>query len=157
VDDFAAGHVRSSVNVGFDGRFAETVGMVASSATVVRGAVRTRSRNSAGSVAGRGRRDPDRHPQGYIDSNVAYTGRGMCMIAITLPPAVSAQEPACGPDSGPVVALIGFSRAWLAVPRSGGERHGRAWVLEIVTGVGQIEAFVGQREIGDDRVRHGDR
>jgi hydroxyacylglutathione hydrolase len=29
VDDFAAGHLRSSVNVGFDGRFAETGGMVA--------------------------------------------------------------------------------------------------------------------------------
>ncbi|MFV9635213.1 MBL fold metallo-hydrolase [Mycobacterium neumannii] len=29
VDDFAAGHLRGSVNVGFDGRFAETVGMVA--------------------------------------------------------------------------------------------------------------------------------
>ncbi|MEE2032343.1 MBL fold metallo-hydrolase [Rhodococcus chondri] len=29
VDDFAAGHVRGSVNVGFDGRFAETGGMVA--------------------------------------------------------------------------------------------------------------------------------
>ncbi|WP_016881483.1 MULTISPECIES: MBL fold metallo-hydrolase [unclassified Rhodococcus (in: high G+C Gram-positive bacteria)] len=28
-DDFAAGHVRGSVNVGFDGRFAETGGMVA--------------------------------------------------------------------------------------------------------------------------------
>ncbi|SMG39180.1 Glyoxylase, beta-lactamase superfamily II [Rhodococcus rhodochrous J3] len=29
VDDFAAGHLRGSVNVGFDGRFAETGGMVA--------------------------------------------------------------------------------------------------------------------------------
>ncbi|UUO01958.1 rhodanese-like domain-containing protein [Mycolicibacterium novocastrense] len=29
VDDFAAGHLRGSVNVGFDGRFAETAGMVA--------------------------------------------------------------------------------------------------------------------------------
>ncbi|WP_094288289.1 MBL fold metallo-hydrolase [Mycobacterium lehmannii] len=29
VDDFAEGHLRGSVNVGFDGRFAETVGMVA--------------------------------------------------------------------------------------------------------------------------------
>ena len=29
VDDFAAGHLRMSVNVGFDGRFAETGGMVA--------------------------------------------------------------------------------------------------------------------------------
>jgi glyoxylase-like metal-dependent hydrolase (beta-lactamase superfamily II)/rhodanese-related sulfurtransferase len=29
VDDFAAGHMRGSVNVGFDGRFAETGGMVA--------------------------------------------------------------------------------------------------------------------------------
>ncbi|MDX1881975.1 MBL fold metallo-hydrolase [Mycolicibacterium sp. 120270] len=29
VDDFAVGHVRGSVNVGFDGRFAETGGMVA--------------------------------------------------------------------------------------------------------------------------------
>ena len=29
VDDFAAGHLRGSVNVGFDGRFAETSGMVA--------------------------------------------------------------------------------------------------------------------------------
>lgn len=29
VDDFAAGHLRTSVNVGFDGRFAETGGMVA--------------------------------------------------------------------------------------------------------------------------------
>jgi rhodanese-related sulfurtransferase len=28
VDDFAAGHLRGSVNVGFDGRFAETAGMV---------------------------------------------------------------------------------------------------------------------------------
>lgn len=28
-DDFAAGHVRGSINVGFDGRFAETGGMVA--------------------------------------------------------------------------------------------------------------------------------
>jgi rhodanese-related sulfurtransferase len=28
VDDFAAGHLRGSVNVGFDGRFAETSGMV---------------------------------------------------------------------------------------------------------------------------------
>jgi rhodanese-related sulfurtransferase len=28
-DDFAAGHLRGSVNVGFDGRFAETAGMVA--------------------------------------------------------------------------------------------------------------------------------
>ena len=28
VDDFAAGHLRGSVNVGFDGRFAETGGMV---------------------------------------------------------------------------------------------------------------------------------
>lgn len=30
VEDFAAGHLRGSVNVGFDGRFAETGGMVAS-------------------------------------------------------------------------------------------------------------------------------
>jgi hydroxyacylglutathione hydrolase len=29
VDDFAAGHLRGSINVGFDGRFAETGGMVA--------------------------------------------------------------------------------------------------------------------------------
>src|SRR5829696_5117053 len=29
VDDFAAGHLRGAVNVGFDGRFAETAGMVA--------------------------------------------------------------------------------------------------------------------------------
>ncbi|WP_102145748.1 MBL fold metallo-hydrolase [Mycobacterium hubeiense] len=29
IDDFAAGHLRGSVNVGFDGRFAETGGMVA--------------------------------------------------------------------------------------------------------------------------------
>jgi hydroxyacylglutathione hydrolase len=29
VDDFAAGHLRGAVNVGFDGRFAETGGMVA--------------------------------------------------------------------------------------------------------------------------------
>jgi glyoxylase-like metal-dependent hydrolase (beta-lactamase superfamily II)/rhodanese-related sulfurtransferase len=29
VEDFAAGHLRGSVNVGFDGRFAETAGMVA--------------------------------------------------------------------------------------------------------------------------------
>lgn len=29
VEDFAAGHLRGSVNVGFDGRFAETGGMVA--------------------------------------------------------------------------------------------------------------------------------
>ncbi|KUI43324.1 sulfurtransferase [Mycobacterium sp. IS-1590] len=29
VDDFASGHLRGSVNVGFDGRFAETAGMVA--------------------------------------------------------------------------------------------------------------------------------
>ena len=29
VDDFTAGHLRGSVNVGFDGRFAETAGMVA--------------------------------------------------------------------------------------------------------------------------------
>lgn len=29
VDDFAAGHLRGTVNVGFDGRFAETGGMVA--------------------------------------------------------------------------------------------------------------------------------
>ena len=29
VDDFAAGHLRGSVNVGFDGSFAETGGMVA--------------------------------------------------------------------------------------------------------------------------------
>jgi hydroxyacylglutathione hydrolase len=29
VDDFAAGHLRGSVNVGFEGRFAETAGMVA--------------------------------------------------------------------------------------------------------------------------------
>jgi len=29
VDEFAAGHLRGSVNVGFDGRFAETAGMVA--------------------------------------------------------------------------------------------------------------------------------
>lgn len=29
VDDFAAAHLRSSINVGFDGRFAETAGMVA--------------------------------------------------------------------------------------------------------------------------------
>lgn len=29
VDDFAAGHLRGTVNVGFDGRFAETAGMVA--------------------------------------------------------------------------------------------------------------------------------
>nr|MDT0524982.1 MBL fold metallo-hydrolase [Streptomyces sp. DSM 41633] len=29
VDDFAAAHLRGSVNVGFDGRFAETGGMVA--------------------------------------------------------------------------------------------------------------------------------
>ena len=29
VDDFAAGHLRGAVNVGFDGRFAETCGMVA--------------------------------------------------------------------------------------------------------------------------------
>jgi glyoxylase-like metal-dependent hydrolase (beta-lactamase superfamily II)/rhodanese-related sulfurtransferase len=28
VDDFAAGHLRGSVNIGFDGRFAETAGMV---------------------------------------------------------------------------------------------------------------------------------
>ena len=30
VDDFAAGHLRGSINVGFDGRFAETAGMVLS-------------------------------------------------------------------------------------------------------------------------------
>jgi rhodanese-related sulfurtransferase/glyoxylase-like metal-dependent hydrolase (beta-lactamase superfamily II) len=29
VDDFATGHLRGSINVGFDGRFAETAGMVA--------------------------------------------------------------------------------------------------------------------------------
>ena len=29
VHDFAAGHLRGSVNVGFDGRFAETAGMMA--------------------------------------------------------------------------------------------------------------------------------
>jgi hydroxyacylglutathione hydrolase len=29
VDDFATGHLRGSINVGFDGRFAETVGMIA--------------------------------------------------------------------------------------------------------------------------------
>jgi hypothetical protein len=28
IDDFASGHMRGSVNVGFDGRFAETAGMV---------------------------------------------------------------------------------------------------------------------------------
>ncbi|AQT80954.1 MBL fold metallo-hydrolase [Mycolicibacterium litorale] len=35
VDDFAAGHLRGSVNVGFDGRFAETGGMVAEVGEVI--------------------------------------------------------------------------------------------------------------------------